>query len=148
MQMVEIAQFEEAQVRDDLKHDIDHLTNCFKLLLDEREHEINLAKTICLEYDENNEHWARVIKPSSDIDELKNEIVVLQKKKTEVIVSKTGNSMATKFLANGSNIGNSVTSDMDSSYSRKRSSEKVVEVNNDSIIYQSPSKGKINLNDD
>ena len=84
MQMVEIAQFKEAQVRYDIKHDLEYLTNCNKLLLDEREQEIDLAKIICPEYDRTNEYWASFIQLSSDISELKNEIVVLQKKLRQI----------------------------------------------------------------
>lgn len=71
MQMVEIAQFEEAQVRDDQKHKLDHLTNRHKLLLDERQQEINLAKSFCTEYNPFNEHWVKVKYLSLEMSELK-----------------------------------------------------------------------------
>ena len=79
---------------------------------------------------------------------MKKDIVLLQKKKTDVRVAKSWNSIATKFLESVSEIRNSATSDMDSSFSRKRSITKSIEGNTDSIISQSSSKRTITIDDD
>ena len=120
LQMVEIAQFEEAQARDDLKHDLEHLTSRNKLLLDEREQEINIAKIICPQYDRMNEHWERVNQVSTEISELKKEMILQQQKKIATNTSQIGNSMAAKFLASVQSSDNEPSSSIDSMSSSKK----------------------------
>ena len=81
MQMVEIAQFQDAHKMEVIKNTLDHLTNWNKLLLEERLQQINLAKMICPQYDPKNEHWKRVLELSSDIDKVKKEMATKEEKK-------------------------------------------------------------------
>ena len=81
MQMVEIAQFQDAHKMEMIKNSLEHLTNRNKLLLDERLQQINLAKIICPLYDAQDEHWMRVTQLTKDIDNLKKEIAAEELKK-------------------------------------------------------------------
>ena len=145
MQMVEIAQFEDAQARDDIKNDIMLLTNRNKLLLVEREQEINLAKLICPQYDENNENWKRVMALSQEISLLKKEMVVLQNKKSKAQSKQFGKSMAAKFLA-------SVCGDDDvevfGSDAKKRSLDAVTHDSAAGSSAESPMKKTITIDED
>ena len=70
MQMVEIAQFQDAHKMEVIKNT---LANRNKLLLEECPQQINLAKMICSQYDPKNEHWKRVSELSSDISNFHSE---------------------------------------------------------------------------
>ena len=67
LQIIEIAQFEDAKDRESIKNQLEHLTNCNKLLLEERGQEIELAKLFYPEGDNDNEHWKRVKQLSTEI---------------------------------------------------------------------------------
>ena len=115
MQMVEIAQFNDAQRMEAINHTLGHLTNRNKLLLDERLQQINLAKIICPKYDAENEHWIKVTSITNDIERLKKDMRTEELKKIEEMKSLSGNNMAEFFLA-------SVTSpDIDSDEKQKKS---------------------------
>ena len=60
LQIIKIAQFKEAKNRDNIKSNLNHLTNCIKLLLKERGQEITLAKMFGIEDDDKNELTKRV----------------------------------------------------------------------------------------
>ena len=122
MQMVEIAQFEEAQARDSMKQQLDSLIDRNKMLLTEREQEINLAKIICPEYDKDNEQWKRVTELSKNISDLRNEIIKEQKKCTEMNNSKSRSSMAAKFLQSVRRSDDDVPTTIDTSDDRKKRS--------------------------
>ena len=77
LQIIEIAQFEDAKDRESIKNQLEHLTNCNKLLLEERGQEIQLAKLFCPEGDKEDEHWKRVKQLSMEIQDMKKEIASL-----------------------------------------------------------------------
>ena len=97
LQIIEIAQFEEAKDRDDIKSSLEHLTNSVKLLLEERGQESTLAKMFGAEDDEENKHTARIKELSNEIKGIKNEISKLEKKR-DGICSNNKDSMASCFL--------------------------------------------------
>lgn len=147
MQMVEIAQFEDAQVRDDINSTLTHLTNRNKLLLCEREQEINLAKMICPAYDEDDDHWKRVKELSSDIANLKNEIIALEQKKNATNVKQSGSSMAAQFLASMRNQNEKASDTPLSSPNKRRFDSISVNDSATSTILSSP-QGEITINGD
>ena len=99
MQMVEIAQFQDAHKMEVIKNTLDHLTNRNKLLLKEHLQQFNLAKMICPQYYPENEHWKRVLELSSDIDKVKKEMATKEEKKIGQMRNTSNKKMAEQFLA-------------------------------------------------
>ena len=106
MQMVEIAQLEDIQRREEVNSNLNHLTNKNKLLLEERQQQISLAKIISPKYDPNNEHWAQVLSLTKDLENVKNEIAAEEKNKKQNESSYTGSNVA-KSLLNSVNMSDS-----------------------------------------
>ena len=145
MQMVEIAQFEDAQARDDIKNDLEVLTNRNKLLLTEREQEITLAKLICPEYDKNNSNWKRVMELGKEISEINNEMAIIHKKKSMAQENQVGKSMAAKFLAT---VRGSEEVEHYAKHSNKRSLNSISDSTNDATDSESPMKKTITVTED
>ena len=98
MQMVKIAQFEVARKREDVKNQLEHLTNRNKLLLEERLQEITMAKLICPVFDPDDFHWQGVMKLSEDIKHLKEEMKTKEKKQKLATYHDNGVNMVNNFL--------------------------------------------------
>ena len=145
MQMVEIAQFEDAQARDDMKNDLEMLTNRNKLLLTEREQEINLAKIICPQYDESNMNWKRVMELGREIATVNKEMLELQKKKSHAQSKQVGKSMAAKFLASVRGNGEM---EIFGENLKKRSIDSLTDGTEEVCSIASPPKRTITVNDD
>ena len=129
IQMVEIAQFNDAQKMESINHTLQHLTNRNKLLLEERLQQINLAKIICPEYDANNEVWMKVNELSKDIDNLKKEIATEELKRSNETAIYSGRIMADKFLASVTANDNKLEHNLKES-PRKRSVPETIDVRN------------------
>lgn len=99
IQMVEIAQFQDAQKMENIKNTLEHLTNRNKLLLDERLQQITIAKLICPEYNAENEQWKKVNNLSRDIENLKKKILLEESKKIYEMSNSPGKNMAERFLS-------------------------------------------------
>lgn len=98
-QLVEMSQLEDAQALEVDKHNLDHLQDRNRLILEERAQETNLAQIICPDYDPFNDHWKRVAELTFELNELKNVIVSAQVNGNEVNKNRTGSNMAGKLLA-------------------------------------------------
>ena len=97
MQMVEIAQFNDAQKMEVINHTLQHLANRNKVLLDERLQQINLTKIICRKYDHQNEHWMTVSSMTPDIDNLKKDTAAQELKKIDEMINSSDKTMAENF---------------------------------------------------
>ena len=111
MQMVEIAQFEVARKREDIKNQLTRLTNCNTLLLEERLQEITMAKIICPVFDPNDFHWKCVLKLSDGIKHLKELMEAEEKKQQLATVNDSDGIMVSNFLK--SVTGNDLTTEID-----------------------------------
>ena len=98
MQMVEIAQFDKAQKREDIQNKLTLLINRNKLLLEERQQKISMAKIICPEFDADNFHWEGVMKLQEDIKLLKAEITAEEKKRQTDTLNDNGVNLVNKVL--------------------------------------------------
>ena len=61
MKIIEVAQFEDSKIREDIRDRLLQLNSRMDQLLRERSQQIDLAKTICPVYDKNDSNWEMVV---------------------------------------------------------------------------------------
>ena len=98
IQIIELAQVEDSKVREQLNQRILQLMTRNKLLLDERQQEIELAKIICPEYDASDSNWMKVMHLKEEITQLKREIKKEEEEKGKLVEKSASSNLASAFL--------------------------------------------------
>ena len=74
IQIVELAQFEDSKAREIRRDKLHQMTTRYRLLLDERKQEMDIAKVTCPQYDSDHPNWKSVYAISEEIKSLKHDI--------------------------------------------------------------------------
>lgn len=74
MQIIEVAQFEDSKMREDIRYQLSQLNSRMDHLLRERSQQIEIAKIICPVYDKTDTNWELLDTLTQDIQRVKNRI--------------------------------------------------------------------------
>ena len=99
LQMIELAHFQDSKKMDNIKTLLFHRNTVNNALLTERSQAINLAQSICLEYDPDNKFWKDVVDLTAQITAMKKEISDLTQKGDEEMNRTTNKPQAAELIS-------------------------------------------------
>ena len=98
MEIIELAQFEDSKVREEVQARLTQLNVKSDLLLRERSQQIDLAKIICPVYNKTDSNWMEVINLTADIQAVKHQIRVVEEERTSIWQQNKSSQLANKFV--------------------------------------------------
>ena len=98
MEIIELAQFEDSKVREDLQSRLTQLNVRSDLLLRERSQQIDLAKIICPVYNKTDSNWMEVISLTEDIQVVKDQLRVVEEERAIISEQNKSTQLANQFI--------------------------------------------------
>ena len=98
MEIIELAQFEDSKVREDLQSRLTQLNVKSDLLSRERSQQRDLAKIICPVYDKTDSNWIEVITLTENIQEVKKQIGLVEEERAMSSKRNKSTQLANQFV--------------------------------------------------
>ena len=98
MEIIELAQYEDSKVREDLQSQLTQLNVKSDLLLRERSQQIELAKIICPVYDKSDSNWMQVITLTENMQEVKQIFLFVEEERVEALKKDKSTQLANRFV--------------------------------------------------